>query len=381
MRVASLPANLKRGKTLLRSVGRKVLMVSRVWKFRAVTALTGLVTGTCLAGLIWGSYRIFRPSMSDRSASEFAAMYSKLPSDSRRLLDVAGYKADERLVCVANFDGTLIFSGSVMRLDPLRGYRFREGQANLWVLPSGIPYQIPVPDREQVRAVLDEAGIAITSREEINSFGCRGPEWEDADKYDLRVLIVGDSFAEGILVPAEQIFSARLQSKLEVRTGIKVLVANAGVIGYSTEQEFYTMSDLAPQLRPDIVILCFFANDVHRDHHQVLNSQNYNAEWEIAKGWLDRCAAYCRTQGIRFAVAVIPDRSQLSSRTSRKRYQHRLEQIAADLGIYFIDPDERFLSHRREPLYLYGDDHLSPEGHELLAETLADHVVGWVRKD
>jgi lysophospholipase L1-like esterase len=221
----------------------------------------------------------------------------------------------------------------------------------------------------------------ITSREEINSHGCRGPEWEDVATYDSRLLVVGDSFAEGILVPDDQVFSARLQSKLESRTHKRILVANAGVIGYSTEQEFYTMSELVPELKPDIVILCFFANDVHRDHHQVLSTQNYDDEWEVAKGWLERCVALCRIQGIRFAVAAIPDRSQLSSRNGRKRYQHRLEQISSELGIYLIDPDERFLSRRRELLYLQGDDHLSAAGHEVMAETLADHVMGWMPID
>jgi GDSL-like Lipase/Acylhydrolase family len=355
--------------------------MSRIWKFRALALLTGLVAGTCLAALIWAGHRILSPTMSERSASEFAAMYSKLPTESRNLLDAAGYGRDDRLICTANFDGVLVFSGSVMRLDPMRGYRFKERQANLWVFPRGLPYQIPIPDTEEVRAVLNETGVAITSREEINSYGCRGPEWKDILEYDVRVLVVGDSFAEGILVPTEEVFPTRLQSELAARTGKKVLVANAGVIGYSTEQEFYTMSELVPQLRPDIVVLCFFANDVHRDHHEVLIKKNFNSAWEVAKEWLDRCVAYCRRQGIRFAVAVIPDRSQLSSRASRKRYQHRLEQIAYDLGIYLIDPDERFLSRRGESLYLQGDDHLSSAGHEVLAKILADHLMGWVSKD
>src|SRR5262245_5975019 len=108
--------------------------------------------------------------MSDRSAREFADMYGKLPSESRRLLDAAGYGPYERLVCTANFDGVLVFSGGVMRLDSKRGYRFKESQANLWVFPRGLPYQVPIPDIKEVRAVLDETGLGITSREEINSY-------------------------------------------------------------------------------------------------------------------------------------------------------------------------------------------------------------------
>jgi hypothetical protein len=116
---------------------------------------------------------------------------------------------------------------------------------------------------------------------------------------------------------------------------------------------------------------------VHHNHLKVLNTDGYDAEWQAVNGWLERCITFCRKLGVGFAVAVVPNRSQLGLRTSRKRYQHRLEQLTLPLGIYLIDPDERFLSHRREPLFLFADDHFAPAGHALFAQVLTDHIMVW----
>jgi lysophospholipase L1-like esterase len=340
--------------------------------------LTGLIIAGCLAGLLWGAYRLTNPSTMDRAAKGFAEMYGTLPTGTRKLLDVAGYGSHERLVCRANFDGALVFSNRVMELHPELEYRFRRRQANLWVFLPKVPFQILVPDNDAVRAVLAETDVTVTAREQINSRGCRGPEWEDYQAYDFRVLVVGDSFTEGIMVSEEQTFCTRLQWHLQERSGLKVLVANAGVIGYSTEQEFHTICELAPEMKPDLIVLCFYANDVHRDHQKVLLSKRPVGDWEEARKWLKRCANYSAMSGALFLVVVLPDQSQAQSRIGRTHYQHRLEQIASDQGFYLIDPYDRFLSNRDKALYLEKDAHLAPAGHELLAQVLADHVMVWM---
>ena len=120
------------------------------------------------------------------------------------------------------------------------------------------------------------------------------------------------------------------------------------------------------------------ANDVHRDQHAVFRRQGTAGDWTSARRWLERCVSYCRAHGVAFLVAVIPDRSQMAARSMRLRYHYRLEAIAAELGIYLIDPDERFLCHRLDDLWLEGDDHFAPAGHLLFAEVLADHIERWV---
>ena len=355
-------------------------LLKRLWLFRS-TAVVGSVVIALAVGLaLWALYAWFGPSPVERTAAAFDSAWNSSPELTQRLLEAGGYGQRERLVLRANFDGALAFSGSLMELHPQRGYCFRPAQQNLWVFPGGMPNQLLVPDTPAVREIIQQAGTRISSTERINSLGCRGPEPGEASNYDFRVLVLGDSFAEGILVAEADTFSSRLQTRLCESTGLSTLVVNSGVIGYSTEQEFFTLDELSPKLRPHVAILCFYANDVHHDHQAVLSQNKAAGDWAAAQQWLERCAYFCRSNNIDFVVAVIPDRSQMASRTTRRLYQAKVEGIAVELGIYLVDPDERFLVHRREQLWLEGDAHFSPAGHALFAEVLADHVRQWAPK-
>jgi hypothetical protein len=181
-----------------------------------------------------------------------------------------------------------------------------------------------------------------------------------------------------MLVEESDTFCSRLEAALTDYLGSEALVANSAVIGYSTEQEYYTLLELAPQIKPHVVVVCFYANDVDQDHHAVLNRRHAAGDWKSARLWLERCADYARKHAIRFAVLAVPDRIQISSRASRRFYQHRLEGITSELSIYLIDPSERFLAHRRQPLWLEGDAHFAPAGHALLAQVLFEHLIPWL---
>jgi hypothetical protein len=71
----------------------------------------------------------------------------------------------------------------------------------------------------------------------------------------------------------------------------------------------------------------------------------------------------------------------MTRRAVRINYQHRLESITSRLGIYLIDPDERFLARRTDPLWLAGDAHFAPSGHTLFAHVLAEHLRLWAATD
>jgi lysophospholipase L1-like esterase len=356
----------------------KVIPRNRLWLFRTIAVIGALGIGSGVGWIGWQICRVARPGARERAEQDFAADWETLSPKSRSLLELAGYGPTDRVVAEANFDGALVFSGKVMERDARRGYRFRPAQRNLWARPGPWPFQLPMPDTPAMRDALDRAGVAITSTEAINSLGCRGAEPDALDSYQSRVLVLGDSFAQGILVGDEETFSVRLEEELRQSTGRTTLVVNGGVIGYSTEQEYYTLEELAPRLRPHVAVLCFYANDVHRDHHAVYRSRLPVGDWSSAERWLERAAGYCRSNGIRFAVAAIPDRWQMTRRANRIHYQQRLEVITARLGIHLIDPDERFLARRTDPLWLARDDHFAPAGHALFAQVLADHLRRWV---
>jgi lysophospholipase L1-like esterase len=73
-------------------------------------------------------------------------------------------------------------------------------------------------------------------------------------------MVFGDSTVVGRAVPQDQTIHAHLQRILK-HQGLNVEVINAGVEGYSTDQELLRMEELLPLYKPDIVLLAVCSND------------------------------------------------------------------------------------------------------------------------
>lgn len=118
------------------------------------------------------------------------------------------------------------------------------------------------------RKIPNMVGEHVTSEytvsESINSKGIRGPEYSyEKAEGDYRILILGDSFAEGYSVEFEQLFSEILKSRLNQNNkDIHIEVINAGTGGYSTDQELLFFQNEGQKYNPDLTILMFFDNDV-----------------------------------------------------------------------------------------------------------------------
>lgn len=96
----------------------------------------------------------------------------------------------------------------------------------------------------------------------FNSRGLRGPEYSyEKDRNGYRILILGDSISEGYTVNFEELFSEILKNRLRSR-GIPAEVINAGVAGYSTDQELLFFKDEGKKYRPDLTVLMFCRNDI-----------------------------------------------------------------------------------------------------------------------
>ena len=97
----------------------------------------------------------------------------------------------------------------------------------------------------------------------INADGLRDEEHARAPTRGVpRVLILGDSFVEGMQVPLEKTFAKRLQAKL-AEDGRRVEVVNAGFSGFGTDNELLFFEADGRRYQPDLVLLGFtVANDV-----------------------------------------------------------------------------------------------------------------------
>lgn len=90
-----------------------------------------------------------------------------------------------------------------------------------------------------------------------------------------QVILLGDSFVQGYYLFDHETISARLHAKS--RLGI----TNAGVGGYSTDQQYLLLLKLLQRLDPNWVVLVFFANDLDpldKDRAWSLNKPRFAVE-------------------------------------------------------------------------------------------------------
>jgi lysophospholipase L1-like esterase len=103
----------------------------------------------------------------------------------------------------------------------------------------------------------------FVSRVQFNALGLR--DWEIAPvkpEGERRILVLGDSFVQGAEVNIEDTLTTHLQSRIRA-AGHRARVINAGVAGFSTDQQLLLLRNLGWALAPDIVILVFYiGNDV-----------------------------------------------------------------------------------------------------------------------
>jgi lysophospholipase L1-like esterase len=102
------------------------------------------------------------------------------------------------------------------------------------------------------------------SRVAINSHGLREREIDyPKPPGTRRVLVLGDSFVEGVQVKPEETFTRALESILRTDAPGPVEVINAGSGGWGTAQEFEFLRHEGLQYQPDVVVLVFYTgNDV-----------------------------------------------------------------------------------------------------------------------
>lgn len=307
------------------------------------------------------------------------------PPPLREFLRRAGMAPADRVLRWGNFDGVLLLSSRVFQPDDTgRSYRMRPGVRSLWlrniVLPRGMSGFFLVPDDP---AILDQARVcgAYELRESMqttNSWGCRGPEPDPAA--ELRGIVLGDSFMQGLFVGDDQTPPACLQRELSRRTGRTVSILNTGHLGYSPEQYHAALVEYADRFPPDFVVLSICGNDFGGE------------DWTESTIWLERIWQFCRSRELPCLTVPVPDNLQVTSSRALARFQGRLAGIARVVSGDYLNPIEAFVDtqlrlvnaarkdgrvERSSPLYNahLNDGHFSPEGARVWAARVGERLT------
>ncbi|MEZ4771423.1 MAG: GDSL-type esterase/lipase family protein [Caldilineales bacterium] len=140
--------------------------------------------------------------------------------------------------------------------DPATGWSLQPGATGRWFNPQ-MEYNVDVAInddglRDAPRATLDKpAGVT-------------------------RILLLGDSYVEGLRVPLEQTFGKVLEAQLNVDApaGRRFEVVNAGVSGWGTDQELLWLRQHGAAYAPDLVLLAFFPGNDFENNSEVLEVEN-----------------------------------------------------------------------------------------------------------
>jgi hypothetical protein len=328
-----------------------------------------------------------------QTRSKLRSTYLAYEPPMRRLLDYAGLDPDHALLRWGNFDRTLYLPSTVFEPDDTgRSYRFRPNTRSIWVrnlkLKGGILAYFPIPVGPGLAEATAGTGALVveTSVQTTNSWGLRGPEPETAAP--LRGIVLGDSYMQGLFVSDDQTPTECLKRRLSERLGTRTEVLNTGHLGYSPEQEYFTLREYADRFRPQFVVLSLFANDFG-DLFDVLDGKG---DYEEAKYWLSELGQFCRTRQLLLLVVPAPWINQIEGERRSGSYPGNLSNILEPIGQFYLDPIDAFTDEtlrqrekrRREgkpinpnPLFNghLGDGHFSPLGCDLWASLVAERLA------
>ena len=267
-----------------------------------------------------------------------------------------------------------------------------------------------------------------------NSLGFRGDE--PGPKTKARIAAFGDSFTWGWGAPQGEEWIHWVGREVARRGGPDVQTLNCGVNGYGTDNAEVALRRLGPELRPDLVLLGFFANDYidnllgAKDIYTVRDGylfDRFSHEWfhehalaresqlfrllsrawetfrvtrrgglpsarpvrnftdddfrrgmELSEKYIRQMAATSRELGARFAVIWLPSDVYVLSGTRPEdiRLQSELQARIAAAGIPSIDLLPMVAKERAPAgLYLPNDGHFSVRGNRVAGREIARWIL------
>jgi len=338
----------------------------------------------------WTRYRL--QGIED-TARGFRKVYAELDRPLQSLMRYAGNDPATGILRWGNFSATLLLPSTIFEPDDTgRSYRLLPHSRAVW-LRNVIIQKIPltfflVPDGPGLQDAIRGASAILVpgSVQTTNSWGLRGPEPDT--EAPLRGIVLGDSFMQGLFLGDDQTPSECLRRYLRSQRKTGVSILNTGLLGYSPEQEYYTLKEYAGRFRPQFVVLSLFANDFG----SASEVAGGNGDWAEGKYWLGEIAQYCRAHGMMLLTVPVPLESRITSLRYAGHYPGQISNIVGGTGMVYFDPMELFVNEHLErmiagkrqgkrpatsPLFngVIADGHFSAIGSELWARAVGERLA------
>jgi lysophospholipase L1-like esterase len=254
------------------------------------------------------------------------------------------------------------------------------------------------------------------------------------DSLGVRVLVLGDSFAFGVGAAPADVWTSVLVRSLASR-GLRVDLVNAGVEAYDTRAEAHSLFELAPVVRPDVVLLAFLANDVYtnrpldaaplhaadqprgggfelhsvawakrvviqsdwlysilflvtprKEYYATPVTERVTEQLGVTRDLIGKMDRYCRERGVDFAVVSIPQQFGVITTANGYRFRgvdpdlidENLVGLARERDFPWIAMQRPLADAYRETgrdAYYRVDGHLTVEGNRLVGETVAEALA------
>ncbi len=128
----------------------------------------------------------------------------------------------------------------------------------------------------------------------------------------FRILLLGDSYVEGLRVPLERTFGKVLEAELNAGApaGQRYEVVNAGVSGWGTDQQLLWLRNEGVKYQPDLVLLSFFPGNDFQNVSEALEVANMG---RVQKPFFQRTAEGLALRYHPFDPATAPQPDQPDS--------------------------------------------------------------------
>jgi hypothetical protein len=127
----------------------------------------------------------------------------------------------------------------------------------------GYPEEVPLKSGHRPNVSKALKNIEFEYAFTTNDLGIRYPQIPlEKPPGDVRVLLIGDSFTEGVGVEAADTFGTHLEQHYNSISKNRVEFVNAGLGGEGPPRFWRVFNDVGLKLDPDGVLICLYANDL-----------------------------------------------------------------------------------------------------------------------